>query len=296
MSKLINGDCLLEMSQIPEGSVDLAIVDPPYYKVVNEKWDYRWSSESDYIQWSLKYLTEIFRVLRIGGSLYLFGYFRTLALLVPYFKELGFELRQQIILNKGMRAVAGRATKQYKMFPNVTESCLFIVKDNKPFIKEFLKKHQALKSISAKEINTLLGVKSNGGGMWSIYTGDNVCKQMPTKELWLKLSQILGFDLSYESVAQTFNPIMGVTDVWNDIDFYEEQRYHPTQKPVKLIQRLIQASSNAGDTVLDPFSGSGATAIACDITGRNYICIEQDKSYFEKACDRIKQSKQQLLF
>jgi DNA modification methylase len=37
---------------------------------------------------------------------------------------------------------------------------------------------------------------------------------------------------------------MGVTDVWNDIDFYKEKRYHPTQKPVQLIERIIKASSN----------------------------------------------------
>ena len=256
LNKIYNMDCLEGMKEIPDGSIDLVIIDPPYYKVVNEKWDYLWANESEYIQWSLKYLLEIFRVLRIGGSLYLFGYFRILALLVPHFKDIGFELRQQIVINKGLRSVAGRATKQYRLFPNVTESCLFMIKDNKPFVKKWLKTHQELKKLSAKEINTLLGVKSNGGGMWSIYTGDNVCKQFPAKEIWNKLSSILEFDLPYESIAQTFNPIMGITDVWDDIDFYNEDRNHPTQKPVKLIKRLIQASSNKGDTVLDPFMGS----------------------------------------
>ena len=45
--------------------------------------------------------------------------------------------------------------------------------------------------VTAKEINEMLGVKSNGGGMWSIYTGKNVCKQLPTEELWGKLQKIL---------------------------------------------------------------------------------------------------------
>lgn len=79
------------------------------------------------------------RILRIGGTFYCFGYFRTLALLVPYFNEMGLELRQQIVIDKGMRSVSGRATKKYKIFPNVTESILFIVKDNKKFVKPFLK-------------------------------------------------------------------------------------------------------------------------------------------------------------
>lgn len=77
--------------------------------------------------------------LRKGGSFYLFGYFRMLSRLLPILEDLGFELRQQIVIDKGMQAVSGRATKNYKMFPNVTESILFLVKDSKPFVKTFKK-------------------------------------------------------------------------------------------------------------------------------------------------------------
>ena len=78
---------------------------------------------------------------------------------------------------------------------------------------------------TAKEINEKLGVKSNGGGMWSIYTGKNVCKQLPTEELWNKLQQILQFDLPYSKICQTYNAQLGITDVWDDISFYSEDRY-----------------------------------------------------------------------
>ena len=84
-----------------------------------------------------KWITEASRVLRKGGSFYLFGYFRILSRLLPLLEDVGLELRQQIVLNKGMQAVSGRATKNYKMFPNVTESILFLYKDSKPFVKEF---------------------------------------------------------------------------------------------------------------------------------------------------------------
>ena len=110
-----------------------------------------------------------------------------LSKLLPILEDSGLELRQQIILNKGMQAVSGRATKNYKMFPTVTESILFLYKDSKPFAKELLKRRQKELGLSAKAINEQLGVKSNGGGMWSIYTGENVCKQLPTEELWNKL-------------------------------------------------------------------------------------------------------------
>ena len=267
------------MRQMPSGVVDLVVADPPYWKVVGEKWDYQWRTEEDYIQWCLEWFSEVSRVLRTGGTFYCFGYFRTLALLVPHLSSFGFDLRQQIIIDKGMKSVSGRATKKYKMFPNTTESVLFIIKDNKPFIKPFLKGKQAEVGLSAKQINDALGVKSNGGGMWSIYTGKNICEQFPTKELWTKLAAILQFDLPYEKLAQTFNPQMGITDVWDDIDFYEEERFHPTQKPIKLIKRLILASSNRGDVVLDPFMGAGSTLIASNDLGRECLGFESDEHF-----------------
>lgn len=285
--EVICGDSIIELPKIHEGIVDLVIADPPYWKVIGEKWDYQWRTEKEYVEWSLHWIKEVTRALRYGGTFYLFGYFRTLALLVPHFNELGLELRQQILIDKGMRSVSGRATKNYKLFPNTTESILFIVKDNKQMLKPLLKSRQTEMGLKAKEINELLGVKSNGGGMWSIYTGDNVCEQFPTKDLWVKLQSILQFDIEYEKVAQTFNPIMGLTDIWRDIDFYEEKRIHSTQKPIKLIKRLIKASSNEGDLVLDPFAGSGSTAISAITSKRKFVVIEKDETYCQEIIQRI---------
>ena len=285
----ILGDCISEMRSMPDNSIDLVIADPPYWKVVGQKWDYMWRTEKDYLKWSVSWIKEVSRVLRFGGTFYCFGYFRTLALLVPYLDDLGLELRQQIIIDKGMRSVSGRATRKYKVFPNTTESILFIIKDNKKFVKGFLKDRQRELGLSAKQINEFLGVKSNGGGMWSIYTGNNVCEQFPTEELWNKLADLLQFDCPYAKVAQTFNPQMGITDVWRDIDFYKEKRYHPTQKPLKLITRLILASSNEGDTVLDPFAGCGSTQLSCIATGRKYIGMEINEEYHNTAIERIKE-------
>ncbi len=295
VNKIIHGDCIKLLPEIQEESVDLIIADPPYWKVVGEKWDYQWRTQEDYLEWSKQWLQEAVRVLRKGGSFYLFGYFRTLSYLVPIMDEFGLELRQQIIINKGMQAISGRATRNYKIFPNVTESILFFVKDSKPFIKNFLKEQQKKVGLSAKEINERLGVKSNGGGMWSIYTGKNICKQVPTKELWEKLSIILNFDLPYEKIAITFNAQIGITDVWDDINFYEKNRIHPTQKPYKLIERLVYASSNENDLILDPFSGSGTTAVVCTNSNRNFIGVELDQEYKDLSEKRLSLTTSSLL-
>ena len=289
MNSVYNMDCIIGLRNIENETTDLVVADPPYFKVISAKWDYKWRTEEDYLDWSKIWISEASRVLRKGGSFYLFGYFRMLSRLLPILEKAGLELRQQIILNKGMQAVSGRATKNYKMFPNVTESILFLYKDSKPYVKDFLKNRQKELGLTAKYMNEALGVKSNGGGMWSIYTGKNVCKQLPTEDLWEKLQKILDFDMPYSEIKQTFNPQMGITDVWDDIKFYgEKDRFHPAQKPLDLIKRLVLTSSDEGDLVVDPFMGSGTTALACKLSGRNYIGFEIDEEYYGKAIERIK--------
>jgi site-specific DNA-methyltransferase (adenine-specific) len=65
---------------------------------------------------------------------------------------------------------------------------------------------------------------------------------------------------------------------------------HPTPKPVELFRRCIANSSDPGDLVLDPFLGSGTTAVACILTGRRFIGIELEERYFDLSCLRIERT------
>ena len=65
------------------------------------------------------------------------------------------------------------------------------------------------------------------------------------------------------------------------------ERFHPTQKPVDLFEDLIKLHTNPGDTVLDSFTGSGATPMACLLTGRSFIGAELNPEYFEKTQERL---------
>ncbi len=291
LNKIICGDAIEELKRLPNNSIDLIVADPPYWKVINEKWDYKWRTENDYIFWCKQWLKELARVVKKTGCFYLFGYFKTLSYLLPEIEREGFLLRQQIIINKGIKSVSGRATKNYKMFPNVTESILFFAYNNQPEIKKFLLEKQEKAGLTAKEINEKMEVKSNGGGLWSLYTGENILAQIPTKEQWEKLEKILDFRKPYSEVNFVYNAQMGFTDVWGDIDFYREKRYHPTQKPLQLIERIIKASSDEGMTILDPFVGAGSTALVCLNLNRNYIGIDIDEKYVKISEERIKQFK-----
>ena len=66
---------------------------------------------------------------------------------------------------------------------------------------------------------------------------------------------------------------------------------HLTPKPLDLIERIIKASSNPGDIVLDCFAGSGTTAVAAKKLQRNFLCCELDKEYVEVARKRLKSIK-----
>jgi len=74
---------------------------------------------------------------------------------------------------------------------------------------------------------------------------------------------------------------------------------HPTEKPVRLAERILALISNEGDTIYDPFMGSGSFGVACINTGRKYIGSEMKKEYFDIACKRIEEAvkaKQEELF
>jgi site-specific DNA-methyltransferase (adenine-specific) len=70
---------------------------------------------------------------------------------------------------------------------------------------------------------------------------------------------------------------------------------HPTEKPIDLLVYLIEKVTQPGDTVFDPFMGSGTTGVACVQTGRNFVGIEQDAKYFEIAKQRIETAQLPLL-
>jgi site-specific DNA-methyltransferase (adenine-specific) len=75
----------------------------------------------------------------------------------------------------------------------------------------------------------------------------------------------------------------------------KEKRYHPSQKPVPVMERIIEDLTQPGDTILDPFMGSGTTGVACVKLGRNFIGIEREPKYYDIAARRIHEAQQQMV-
>ena len=73
-----------------------------------------------------------------------------------------------------------------------------------------------------------------------------------------------------------------------------QEKIHPTEKPKQLMEFYIENSSQKGDIILDCFSGSGVTAVACHNLQRRFICIEKDPEYWQASVDRLKREKDQI--
>lgn len=106
--------------------------------------------------------------------------------------------------------------------------------------------------------------------------------------IWARKHEKKSHKFNYETMKQ-LNGGSQMTDVWRipAVGRWEKsQGKHPTQKTLRLLYRIILASTNEGDTILDPFSGSGTTGIAANLLNRKYIGIEQDKKFCELSLSR----------
>jgi DNA modification methylase len=286
VNKIKNEDVNTYIDRLPNRSIDTIILDPPYFRVVNEDWDKQWATFEDYLAWMNGIVEKLERVSKWSTSVWLFGMAYQLSFLIPIFEKHGYTYRQHIVLDKGLKSVAGRTSGKLKMFPTATEYIVYFHKEARGVVKKYLQDKQVELGRTPLEINTALGKATNGGGKWSTIAGirqKNI--QYPTREDWDALKPLLGLEWEYDDYVYTFKLPSGLTDVWNDINFQERGRIHPTQKPATLIQRILTCSTRTGGLVLDPFMGSGATARACKVLGMNYVGCEASEEYYGKITD-----------
>lgn len=284
INKIHNSDCIELLNKLPDDSIDCVVIDPPYMNVVNEKWDRQWKTIDDYVEWCEEWISESKRVLKRSGSFYIFGFSYQLMKLINNFEQNGFTFKQDIVIWKGLQSAAGRISDKLKMYPTTTEHCNFYYVDSKNYIRDLLQSHRQRLNLTSKEINEYLGKASNGGGTWSGIAGlRQKTLQEPTKVDWEKLSTLFGGLPKYEDIVYKFNTPTGVTDVFDDINFYDREyrkiKFHPTQKPLKLMDRIIECGTNEGDIVLDFFGGSCSTAVSCKSLNRNFIIGELDSKF-----------------
>lgn len=282
-----NKDCLDYLSDIETESVDLVVVDPPYFQIVKDEWDNQWETEDDYLAWCEKWTREASRVLKKGGCMFVWGTTKTDTFLKYKLNVLNSidELQYQnwIIWAYDW----GGRTK--KKFPRKHEDLLMYSKG-----KEFLFNADDVRVERAvkvnmnlqRKINLLKRVIKNSGDISN--ADSKILKSMKlssaTKE---EMSNALEALLKKNSV---FEKGKIPTDVWfknNHTTSKEYAGWHPTQKPIELMERIIRAHTVEGGVVCDFFSGSGSTAIAAIKCGRVFTGCELSEEYYNKSLSRI---------
>jgi len=298
--ELWHGDCLELMKNIPNGSVDAIITDPPYGTVkgmlyremIESKSDHNWDTVIN----TSEMLEECNRILRTNGALILFGQ-------EPYTSHLITNAHGNIPFSYRMTWLKdnyGHALLSKKAPLNYTEDvCVFFKKydtlaqhplrDYCDNIFKFIGKNK-------KQIFEEMGHQ----GTCHFMRYDSMQFGLCTEKTYQELCELYKIDaqpwfMEYEELkeinsrfSRSFNLQEGKKYKSNVLEYRKDYTgHHPTQKPVLLMQDLVETYTNLGDTVLDFTMGSGSTGVACKNLNRKFIGIELDENYFNIAKKRI---------
>ena len=310
--QLHHGDCLEIMKQIPDKSVDLVLIDPPY-NIKKAKWD-TWKTVDEYVEFMGKAFIEIQRVLKDNGSFYFFhnDFLQIVELQNWINKNTNFVFKQLLVWNKRFDNASNKGfldgfceVNGLRNYQKMAEYCLYYTFQDETGLNKilplcfnaylnYMTKEKNKLGWTNKQINDFLGYKSISSHWF--WQDSEMTKQPQPRFIsfndYKKLQETGYFkkpyeDLrkEYEDLRYTFNNLKENHSVMN----YEvvKKQGHITPKPVDLLEYLIKTSSNEGMTVLDCFMGSGSTGVACLNTNRNFIGIELNDKYFEIAKNRI---------
>jgi len=256
--QFLQGDCLERMKEIPDGSVDMWMTSPPYAK----QRDYNGAESSDYVEFIAPIIKEASRTLNCKGSifinikehckngqrdLYVFK------MIIHFVEVLNLHFVDEFIWKKTNPFPTGAKTRLkdgYERVLHFTKSKVYNFYPKNVLVKSESKWLESEKKRANKGEHNV----TNGSGM-------NMSKRIAT------------------DLVRPSNVITGSTS--------NNSTSHPAVYPVYLPEFFITLASDENMTVGDMFMGSGTTGVACVNTGRNFIGIEKDPSYFIQAKVRV---------
>ena len=307
IDNIYNMDCLEGMRQIPDGTIDAVICDLPYGTMKNIGGAPGWHSDNcdwDDIIPTDKLFEQYERVLRMNGVAILFSQEPYTSHLRTFkYQNTNFEFCYPMIWKKdhfGNIMLAAKAPVSH--FEDINVFAKRHDSTGHHPLRDYFAKVQAFIGKPKRDIIADIGQRAD-----HVFRGDSTQFALCTAETYQALIDRYGIDKvegfeSYERLQaidsryqRTFNLPQGQQSFSNVLEFAKDtDGFHPTQKPVALIRRLVLTYTNEGDTVLDNCMGSGTTAIACIKERRHFIGFELSKEYFDKAVRRIKAEQAQL--
>ena len=242
VNQIVLGDCLKILPSFPDGVFDCCITDPPFnmskkkglgwafssHVTMQEQWDI--FAQDDYFQFTVNWITEVLRVLKTNGNLFIFGSFHCI-FTIGFILQSLFDRRiiSQIVWYKPN----AQPNITCRMFTESTEFILWAVNNESKKAKNWTFNYEVMKAM-------------------------NNDKQM--RNMW---------EIPLTKPSE------------------RKHGKHPSQKPSAVINRLILAGTNEDDLILDPFSGTGTTAVVAKQNNRNWIVIEKQEEYNRIAQHRL---------
>lgn len=260
--KLYQADCLDFLAQLPENSVDMVFADPPYLlsnggftlhagrRVSVNKGE--WDKSNGLkkdFEFHLKWIKAVKRVLKPSGTIWISGTYHSIY-------QCGFALQ-----GAGFHILNDVSWFKPNASPNL--SCRFFTASHETLI-------WARKDKKAKHTFNYDLMKN---GNWP---EDFIKKpNLQMRSVW---------------AIEPENPEMGAIWAMSTPKPIEKMfGKHPTQKPEDLLKRIVLASTNKGDLILDPFTGSSTTGIAAYLSGRNFIGVDTNKEYLDLSIKRFEE-------
>ncbi len=243
-----HGDCIELMRRLEPESVEMCFADPPYnlqlqnelYRpnrtkvdAVDEEWD-QFESMQAYDRFTEEWMTEVRRVLKPNGTLWVIGSYHNIYRVGTVLMDLGYWILNDIIWVKSNPMPNFRGVR----FTNATETLIWAVRDRER--KDYTFNYEQMKCY-----NDGKQMRSD----WFIREGVCSGKERLRDE--------------------------------------DGRKLHSTQKPEAILRMVVEASTNQGDLVLDPFIGSGTTAAVCKKLGRRCIGIDASEEYVCIAKERL---------
>lgn len=257
LNQIHQGDCIKLLDKIEAGSVNLAFADPPFnigyeYDVYDDRKAYE-----HYLDWSRQWMAGIHRALRPDGTFWLAIGDEYAAELKLIARDLGFSCRSWVIW---YYTFGVNCTRKF----NRSHAHLFhFSKDPKHFT--FNSEDPTIRVPSARQL-VYADARANPKG------------RLPD-DTWILRPQDVAGGFGENSDTWYFPRVAGT--------FKERAGFHGCQMPEQLLGRIVRASSNEGDLVLDPFTGSGTTLTVAKKLGRDWIGFELSPDYARQATKRI---------
>lgn len=255
-NKIYEMDCFDFLSRVEDGTVNLAVVDPPY-NMNKADWD-KFKSEREFFNFTFSWIDALIPKLKDNASLYIFNTPYNSAFILQHLVGRGLYFQNWITWDK--RDGMGGA---HRRFGSGQETILFFV-NSKEHTFNYNEVRVPYESTERIEHAKNKGILKNGK-RWFPNPKGRLCG-----DVWHITSE------------RHKNKVNGKV----------QKMEHATPKPLDLIERIITASSNENDVILDCFVGIGTTAVAAQKLRRNFLCCDREKNYVKIAEDRLKEAKQ----